>query len=281
MFVYKNYDQLQLDRQYNNRAQVPEYAVHLDRWEAMSQEASKIHHAVRDIAYGGQPRQTLDIYPSATSKSKTLVFIHGGYWHKLDKSMFQFIGGSFQSYDITTVLINYPLAPASTIGGIVDSCKKAVQWVHENIASYNGDPEKIYVAGHSAGGHLAVMMMTENDHNMPGIVKGVFSLSGLFNLQPIRLSDINLILNLDDQAVLANSPAKLNPACACPLLIVVGEDESDEFREQSKELYNGWKKMNSDTRFLELNGVNHYSIVEILADKKSTLHKTILKIIGA
>lgn len=280
MFVYKNYDQSQLDWQYNNRAQVPEYAVHLDRWEAMSQDAGKNHNAVRDIAYGDQPRQRLDIYPSSSSGSKTLIFIHGGYWHKLDKSMFQFIGASFQSHNITTVLINYPLAPSSTMDQIVGSCKKAVQWVHQNIGSYNGDPEQVYMAGHSAGGHLAVMMMIANDHNIPGILKGVFSLSGLFNLEPVRLSDINQVLNLDDQAVFSNSPVNLNPSCSCSLLITVGEEESDEFRDQSKELYTGWKKLNKDTQFHELKEINHYSIVETLADKKSFLHKEILKIIG-
>src|SRR6185369_14507904 len=106
MLIYKKYDQAALDRQYNNRLQVPDFATHLDRWESLSRQTYKESPVVNDIAYGKLPLEQLDIYPSSKPSSKTLVFIHGGYWHKLDKASFQFIAKAFPANGITTVLIN-------------------------------------------------------------------------------------------------------------------------------------------------------------------------------
>lgn len=277
MHIYKQYDQTALDRQYNNRLQVPEYAVHLQRWEDMSRTAEKKFNRLHDIAYGDHERERLDIYPSSTKKSKTLVFIHGGYWHRLDKSLFQFVAEAFLPYGFTVVLITYPLAPSVPLDTIVASCKKAVQWVHANIQQYNGDQDELYVAGHSAGAHLAVMLVT----SFPaGMVKAVCAMSGLFDLEPIRLSDINEILNLDEHAVSGNSPVDLIPACPCPMVIAVGADESDEFIAQSVALYSSWQKHNVPMELLRLPAINHYSIIESFADKNSSLHAAMLQLMG-
>jgi arylformamidase len=285
MFVYKQYDQTALDRQYNNRLQVPEYDIHLKRWEDTSREAEKKFEGVYDIAYGDHERERLDIYPSSTKKSKTLVFIHGGYWQRLDKSLFQFVAEGFLPYEFTVVLITYPLAPSVPLDTIVASCKKAVQWIHANIQQYHGDPDELFVAGHSAGGHLAVMLMSagwqHSKTSFPaGIVKGVCAMSGLFDLEPIRLSEINEILGLDEYAVSSNSPVDLMPDYTCPMVIAVGADESDEFISQSTALYSSWQKYNVPIELLRLPAINHYSIVESFADKNSYLHAAMLQLMG-
>lgn len=273
MFVYKQYDQTALDRQYNNRLQVPEYGTHLKRWEDMSRETEKKLKAVHDIAYGDHERERLDIYPSSKQNSKTLVFIHGGYWQRLDKSLFQFVAEAFLPYHLTVVLITYPLAPSVALDKIVASCKKAVQWVHANIQQYNGDPDELYVAGHSAGGHLAVMLMSK-------MVKGVCAMSGLYDLEPIRLSEINEVMKLDQLAVSSNSPVDLVAVCPCPMVIAFGADESDEFISQSEALYFSWQKYNVPMELLRLPAINHYSIVESFADKNSSLHVAMLELMG-
>src|SRR3954469_5534839 len=155
MLIYKNYDQETLDRQYNNRLNVPGFAAYLDRWELLSRETEKMLNWFKDLCYGQFPLERLDIYPSSFPNATTLLFIHGGYWHLFDKDSFQFIAKAFQPYGITTVLINYPLAPANTLDQIVLSCRKAVAWLHQNLSAFNGNPDAIFVAGHSAGGHLA------------------------------------------------------------------------------------------------------------------------------
>lgn len=159
MFVYKQYDQADLDSQYNNRLHVPDFAAYLARWELLSRETEKRLPVVKDIPYGSLPAEKLDVYPAPQPCSKTLIFIHGGYWHMLDKAMFHFIAGSFYAYGITTVLLTYPFMPHASMDGIIQSCRSAVQWLHANVLAFNGDPQQMYVAGHSAGGHLAAMLM--------------------------------------------------------------------------------------------------------------------------
>jgi arylformamidase len=285
MFVYKQYDQTTLDRQYNNRLQVPEYAIHLQRWEDTSREAQKKFKGVHDIAYGDHERERLDIYPSSRKNAKTLVFIHGGYWQKFDKTLFQFVAEAFLPYEFTVVLITYPLTPLVSLDTIVASCKKAVRWIHANIHQYNGDQDELYVAGHSAGGHLATMLISAGwQHSSTpfhtGLVKGVCAMSGLFDLEPIRLSEINEVIKLDEQAASGNSPVHLMPVCPCPVFIAVGNNESDEFIAQSEALYFSWQKYHVPMELLRLPSINHYSMVESFVDKNSSLHAAMLRLMG-
>jgi arylformamidase len=214
-----------------------------------------------------------------------LIFIHGGYWHKLDKASFQFIAKAFRAYDITTVLINYPLAPAVSIGQISASCREAVHWLYQNISAYNGDPGQLYIAGHSAGGHLAAMLFATAPIAIGGkhfnlttdVIKGVCAISGLYNLIPIRLSDINQVLNMDTETALRNSPVQLLPTTQCPLAVVVGSNETDEFLDQSRELYTCWKE-SIPVEIVEIQGLNHYSILETMLDPGSCLHQVMRRL---
>lgn len=280
MFVYKQYDQQSLDNQYNNRLLVPDYAAYLNRWELLSRHTEKKLSVIKDLPYGNLPRERLDIYPSIQPQSKTLIFIHGGYWHLLDKSMFQFIADGFHSYPVTTVLLTYPLAPEASIDQIILSCRKAIQWLHSHLPAFNGDPQQMYLAGHSAGGHLAAMLMaTDWPRFDPGlsahVLKGICAVSGLFNLVPIHLCYINKVLKMDMETAICNSPVNLEPSNSCPLIVAVGEAESKEFNDQSKELYTCWKNKGIDIQLLQLPGKNHYSIVETIADPQSSLHKAL------
>jgi arylformamidase len=276
MIIYKEYNQEGLDLQYNNRIQVPEWADHLERWKRTSRDAERKYSPIKDIAYGQGKLEDLDIYPSPQPGSKVLVFIHGGYWHKLDKSDFHFVGSGFHSYNLTTVIINYPLAPVASMEKIVQSCRNALTWISRNISDYNGDPQLIYVAGHSAGGHLAAMMMT--GETIKGI-KGVCAMSGLFNLEPIRLSEINEVLHLNEQTVLQNSPVNLKPVLSCPLVIAVGGNEADEYKEQSSELLKSWNGQVS-VELVELKGANHYSIIEEAVEPEKEMHRQMGKLLG-
>lgn len=277
MFVYKQYNQAELDNQYNNRLHVPDFADYFEKWEVHSRETERILPVIKDIQYGNLPGERLDIFPSSLPQSKTLIFIHGGYWQMLDKAMFHFIANGFHSYGVTTVLLNYPLAPEASIDQIVLSCRNAVEWLYSNISAYNGDRDQMYVAGHSAGGQLAAMIMATNwkliNPGLPSdLIKGTCVISGLFNLVPIHLSYLNKVLKMDKRIALHNSPAILEPVNSCPLTIAVGGAETAEFHDQSKELYAAWKDKGTDIQLLQIDQQNHFSIVEAIIDPGSDLH---------
>jgi arylformamidase len=283
MVIYKNYDQQSLDRQYNNRLNVPEHAFHRSQWEVWSRETQREFPAVLEIPYGKLSREILDIYPAKKPGAKTLVFIHGGYWQMLDKTMFHFVARAFRSHDIATVLINYPLAPEASMDQIVASCRAAIEWTYNNIYQYNGNPDDIYVAGHSAGGHLVTTLLTANPpllnyQQTADIIKGACSISGLFNLIPVQLSYVNQVIGMDKETALRHSSADIPPTNQCPLLIAVGAAESDEFNDQSTLLYNNWKVKNKNVELLRIPGLNHYSILDTILNTSSVLHKSMCKL---
>jgi arylformamidase len=274
MIVYKHYNQEQLNSQYNNRLHVPDYSDYFERWERLSRHTKKENTIIENIFFGDRPEECLDIFPAKGSSARTIVFIHGGYWHLLDKKMFYFLAPTFLKYNITTVFTNYPLAPAVSMDMIVSSCSKAILWLHDNIIRFNGNPLQMYVMGHSAGGHLASMLMVDDDTNF---LKGVISLSGLFRLEPIVLSYINDTLHMDIDMAKRNSPVNLEPVNACPLLLAKGENETDEFKAQSIELYDNWKNKCASAELLKIPGKNHYSILDAVAEKGSLLQSAIFR----
>ena len=278
MIIYKKYNQQELDLQYNNRFHVPGFEISLHKWEVLSRLAEKKYPIIKDIPYGDKSRECLDIFPSSKTQSKILVFIHGGYWQKFDKSSFHFIAAAFSRYDITTVLINYPLVPTVSIEQVTESCNKATDWVYKNIDSFNGDPEQIFIAGHSAGAHLTAMLMTlKESQASPAFIKGVCIFSGIYNLIPIQLSNINAVLQMNKEAALKNSPSIMKPNQICPLIIVVGSDETNEFKDQSIELYDKWKNNHSTLELIEIPGLNHFSILDSIDDTNSLLHQSICR----
>ena len=277
MNVYKQYDQEQLNNQYNVRLHVPDHTAYFERWEKLSRQTEKEHTVLKNISFGTHPEERLDIFPSQKPISKTLVFIHGGYWHLLDKSLFHFIAGHLLRYDITTVLINYPLAPAASIDTIVLSCRKAIRWLHDNITEFNGNPSDLYVLGHSAGGHLALMMLVEA---CAGFLKGVIALSGLFRLEPVMHSYLNDILRMDNAMAIRNSPIFLQQVNLCPILLATGMHETEEFKVQSEELYGCWKPKNKNIELMNVACKNHYSILDAVVEKSSVLHAAIFRLLS-
>ncbi|HEY2348905.1 MAG TPA: alpha/beta hydrolase [Puia sp.] len=277
MNVYKDYSQEELNSQYNTRLQVPDYADYFDRWEILSRKTALENTILKDISFGDHPEERLDIFPSKIPHSKTLVFIHGGYWHLLDKSMFHFLADHFLKYNITTVFINYPLAPNSSIDEIVVSCRKALRWLYDNMTLFNGDSAEIYLLGHSAGGHLASMLMVEEETKY---LRVVISLSGIFRLEPVMLSYLNQSIGMDRENALKNSPVFLDPVNDCSLLLVTGADESDEFIAQSEELYQCWKNKCSTIESLKIPQKNHYSILDAVVEKDSFLRDVIIRLMN-
>lgn len=277
MQVYKSYDQAGLNHQYNNRELVPGYAAYLDDWEKRSQLVlNSTSTSFRNIAYGELSAEKLDIYPAKKGGVPTLIFIHGGYWQSMEKERFQFVAEAFLPYDMNVVILTYPLGPEHTMKQIVHSIRNALSWINSNMADYNGDPARLYLSGHSAGGHLSTMMMT-HEFGPPEVrFKGIIALSGLYDLVPIQRSHVNEKLNMDDTLAKALSPVLLHPKENCPLILAVGGDESEEYHCQTRDLENAWSSSVDVQRWI-LPGINHFSILSKFADTTSGFHQMVVK----
>lgn len=284
MIIYKNYDQQALDSQYNNRAKVPNFEQIIQQWEQDSEALRQRAQFHADVPYGSHPREILDIFPAAHAGAPVQVFFHGGYWRSLEKRLFHFVADGFIAHNITYVAVNYPLVPQVTMDDIVASCRRALVWLYRHIAEYHGDPHKIYISGHSAGGHLVAMLMATNwptlAVDLPNdVIKGGCAISGLFNLIPIQLCYVNEDVRLDDTMARRNSPLFLSPTCHSPLIVTVGGAESEEYLAQSQDLTLAWSQQGLPVTQLIVPEANHFSILDHLADN-AALNQAILAQMG-
>ena len=277
-----------LDSMYNNRLLVPGYASHFTRWVADSGHARQQQPCLLDVAYGEQPGETLDIFPaSGVSPGKgapVLVFIHGGYWRALDKADHSFIAPAFTQAGACVVVLNYALCPAVTIPEIVSQMVKALAWTWRHIAAHGGDPERITVAGHSAGGHLAAMLLAcdwpADAPDLPKtLVKNALSISGLYDLEPIRQTPFLQDLKLTPEQVRQASPVLLPRPTQGTLYSVAGGDESAEFLRQNRLIQQAWS-VDAVPVCESLPGLNHFSVLEALIAPGHRLHQLALELLG-
>jgi arylformamidase len=284
--LMSSYDGAWLDRMYNNRALVPEHAVHLRRWAEESADVMRSHARELDVRYGGGPSEHLDIFPAAQANAPVLVFIHGGFWRALDKRDASFVAPPLTREGVCVVVPNYALAPAVTVPQIVMQMVKAVAWTWRNIAKHGGDPRRITVAGHSAGGHLAAMMLacvwSAYERDLPdGLVRNALSISGLYDLEPIMHTPfLQESLQLTPDQARKASPALLAPPAYGKLYTVVGADESEEFLRHNRLIQSAWGKDRVPV-CEELPGLNHYTALEAMAEPGHRLHQLALKLVRA
>jgi len=239
-----------------------------------------------DIAYGAEPKETLDVFPPSNGRAgaPALIYIHGGYWQVSDKSDTTYIAPAFLDAGVAFVTLNYTLAPEGDIDLMVAQCRRAVAWIYQNAAEIGVDPERLYVAGHSAGGHLAAMLLatdwTDVDPALPPHpVRGVCALSGLYDLEPIRLTFMNAVLGIDPQMAVRNSPVGLDPVADIPLILSVGGLETDEFKRHQAELLAAWGTKGLKIEEIPAPECHHYTIVGHFGDSESALHKAMISMI--
>jgi arylformamidase len=272
------------DAQYNNRARVPNHAEVLARWAQASVPARDglIHRL--DVPYGAAAAERLDLFPARSPGSPVLVFIHGGYWRALDKADHSFVAPAFVEAGAAVVVPNYALCPAVTIEQIALQTAQALAWVWRNAAEFGGDPSRIAVVGHSAGGHLAAMMLScrwkDLGDDLPQrLVSGAMALSGVFDLEPVRLTPfLKNDLQLTPASVRRLSPAFF-PRPRGPLFALAGGDESEEFIRQTHLIRDQWGPSTVPVCETVI-GANHFTVLHDLADPSKRAHRLALRLLG-
>lgn len=282
-----------LEAQYNNRARVPAHGQILARWARDSQAARAAGSCRLDLAYGASAAERLDVFspaaPTAPARATTpgaplLVFIHGGWWRALDKADHSFVAPALTTAGAVVVVPNYALCPSVGIEDIALQMARSLVWCWRHAQELGGDPRRITVAGHSAGGHLAAMMLSAlwprlGDDLPPDLVKAALSISGVFDLEPIRRTPfLQPDLRLSPQAVKRLSPAGF-PAPAGTLRAVAGALESEEFLRHNRLIRRRWGARAVPV-CEAIPGADHFTVVDGLAQTGSRLQTLALQMMG-
>ncbi len=278
MTLYRGYDAGQLEAQYNARASIPDHPLIFARWAARSAEVRKRAFARLDVAYGDGPMEKMDIFHPQRLAAPVVMFIHGGYWRSLDKNDFSDKVSALVDAGAAVVPVNYTLCPNTNIGGIVDEMRRAVIWLWRNARGFGGDPYRIQLIGHSAGGHLVAMLLATHwqdlGSDLPRCpIQSALAISGVFDLEPLVHTSMNVDLRLDIETAKALSPYYMRPVCRAPLALAWGALESDEFKRQSHDFAERWRDLGAQARLLEIPGRNHLTVVEDLGKGDSELAK--------
>jgi arylformamidase len=264
---------LDLDDAYNNQATVPNMREIRADWATRSSRIRNEHGKLLDLRFGDGYRERLDLFLSAEANAPTVTYIHGGYWQANDKENYAFVAEGPLSAGFNVAVIEYTLAPEASVDQMVAEMGRAAGWLHENLGRYGADPDQIYMAGHSSGGHL-----TASNIHHPALRGGV-SISGLFDLDPMRFTHFNDKLRLTEQTARALSPYYNVPATAAPLLVAFGGGELAEFHRQSKELVEKWSAAGLKCKLLEVPGANHFTAVEALASPSGLILEELKKMV--
>ena len=272
------------DVQYNARASVADYEQYPRLYRELSDRAHDTLECFRDIAYGLGAAERLDIFPASRPDAPVLLFVHGGYWRALSKADSAFMAPALTAAGACVVVIDYDLAPAVSLDHIVDQVRRALGWIHGNIAAFGGDPQRLYASGSSAGGHLVGMLLAagwQAEYGLsPHVLRGALPISGLFDLCPLLDTHINGWMQLDEAAARRNSPQFNLPVDGGELVVAYGALETAEFARQSADYLAAWRGRGLPARLLAVPERNHFDVVLELGQPGAPLYQALVELMG-
>jgi len=285
--IFRTYDQESLDAAYNNRGRFPDTGDCKQAQADASDVAKAEYECKLDIKFGEGDTDQLDIYVGKGTGPRPIhVFFHGGYWKSNTKNDFGFVARPFVPYGVTTVVVEYPLIPTVRMGGLIDRCRASMEWVWNNADSFGGDRKNVTISGHSAGGHITQMMMQTDwpsygDGIPDDLIKAGCSISGVSDLEPVRLSFQNDELQFPEDEAREFSTLFMDPLHKGPLLAVAGGMEGEEFIRQTTDLADAWSSKGMDVECLVMEGKHHFTTINQYLDPDSELSQKVRAMAGA
>ena len=272
---------LDLEAEYNNRKRVPGHPAIIARWITQSERARADCAATLGIAYGLGERQRYDLFHAAgnTKRAATIIFIHGGYWAALSRNEFSFVARAFVAQGFDVVIPSYSLCPSVSVNHIIGEMRMFLAALHRATR------QRVMIVGHSAGGQLGACMLATDWSRVPGmpaaLVTAVYSISGVFDLEPLISTSINNPLQLDAASARAASPLYWPAPRAGALVAAVGALESSEFLRQSRAIAEAWRATHVTTEFYALPGADHFTVLDPLMDPASPMAQRIIELAQA
>jgi arylformamidase len=268
---WRKLNQEALDRGLNNSAAVAGSGDMVEGWGKLSAEMRARHSAHLNLQYGPRERNRIDFLKAAPD-APTLLFIHGGYWQMRAKEFFTMFAAGPMAHGINVALIGYTLAPEATLEQIVAEIHAGIDYLAGRLPELGADAKRLVASGWSAGGHLTAMAM-RNQH-----IKGGVAISGIYDLEPIRLSYLNVKLGLDEPMSKRNSPMLLTHAVK-PMALVVGDAELPLLRKQTAEFAGYRANHGLPVIYEEIPGANHFTIMDQMASPTGRITTLIRQVI--
>ncbi len=267
------------EKEYDNRGRVPEHPEIFTRWQRETEGYRAASSGAQlGLPYGPSPRQTIDLFPAKAGKNAPLaMFIHGGWWRSLDPSMFSQLAAGPNAQGVMVAVAGYDLCPNCSIGSIIEQMRAACLFLWRKFY------QRIFIYGHSAGGHLAACMLATDWKTLApdapaDLVPAAYAISGVFDLMPLLHVSQNQDLQLDEKSARACSPLYWRVPAGRSLDAVVGALESSEFLRQSRAIAEVWRQGMTKTRYEEIPGANHFTVVDPLADPNSAMTKRVTEL---
>lgn len=282
--VYRSFDKETLQREYSPSSCVEDLMVYVNEYLRASDAAKKAAvsngSVMLNLEYGPLAAQRLDLFLPNAKPAPINIFIHGGYWQELGKEFSSFSAPVFQQRGCALAALGYTLAPERGMTDMVEECCAAVEWLYENGDRLSIDKNRIFLSGSSAGAHLAMMLYTADweARGLPrDLIKGACAVSGIYDLEPIRLTYVNDALGMDEREARANSPLLRDPSARSPVILAYGDNETSEFKRQTDEYREKLALAGVPVEFMEIMNRNHFDVISDLADESSWLSTSTLR----
>ncbi len=281
--VWLDMDQQELDKAYSQFKYAPNIQQVIARWGTNSTLARKRLGEPLQFAYGSKSIESLDVYPTTHADSPVHIFIHGGAWQQGTAESYGFPAELFVNAGVHYVVPDFSWVQDSddSLFPLVDQLRQAIAWVYRNAKEFGGNADRIYLSGHSSGGHLAGVMLTTDWQKQDGlpadIIKGGLCCSSIFDLEPVRLSARGKYIRFTDEMEDALSPIRHLDNLHAPVIVAYGSYETPEFKRQSRDFAKAVADAGKRVQLIVAENYNHFEVIETLANPHGILGRAVLE----